>query len=167
MGTSSDGKLSLLDKTPFFDLFDELEKQALTQEKTCFQMYQVNEEIIRNGDKDDTLFVLLKGSVVVTKGTTKEVTLAQLKSGDIFGELSLILRRPRTTTIIAKSEVLVWKMDAKLLQTLGLDIQNKIQFKIVQLMVKRLDEMKKKYIKVVKEKTAEQSESDSTLPKNK
>ncbi|KMP12025.1 hypothetical protein UZ36_02335 [Candidatus Nitromaritima sp. SCGC AAA799-C22] len=160
-------KLDLLDKIPFFDLFDEIEKQVLIRETTCFQNYQTNEGIIFDGHKDDTLFVLLKGKVVVAKGasrgTGKEVILAQLQIGDIFGELSLLLRRPRTTSISAKSEVVVWKIDAKTLEHMDLGIQNKIQFKIVQLMVKRLDDMNKKFIKAVQEKTLEQTIQEKTL----
>lgn len=100
------------------------------------------------------MLVLLKGSVLVTKGLHKEVMLAQLNAGDFFGELSLLPRKPRSTTIIAKSEVITWKIDSQSLKSLELGIQNKIQFKVVQLMVKRLDDMNKKYIKVVQEKTS-------------
>ena len=55
---------------------------------------------------------------------------------------------------IAKSEAITWKIDSQSLKSLELGIQNKIQFKVVQLMVKRLDDMNKKYIKVVQEKTS-------------
>jgi len=154
MDTEFEQKLDLLDKIPFFDLFDVIEKNALTRESTCFQTYHTNEAIIQSGGKDNSLFVLLKGSVLVTKGPHKEVMLAQLDAGDFFGELSLLLRKPRSTTIIAKSNVIAWGIDARSLKSLELGIQNKIQFKIVQLTVKRLDEMNKKYIKVVQEKTS-------------
>lgn len=154
MGIDFEQKLDLLDKIPFFDLFDEIEKRSLTRENTCFQTYQINDAIIKSGDNDDALFVLLKGSVLVTKGLYKEVTLAQLNAGDFFGELSLLLRKPRTTTIIANSETITWKIDSRSLKSLDLVIQNKIQFKIVQLMVKRLDEINNKYTKMVHEKTS-------------
>ena len=39
MGTEFDQKLDLLDKISFFDLFDEIEKNILTRESTCFQTY--------------------------------------------------------------------------------------------------------------------------------
>ncbi len=78
----------------------------ILRESTCFQTYHTNEAIIQSGGKDDSLFVLLKSSVLVTKGLHKEVILAQLDAGDFFWELSLLLRKLRSTTIIAKSNVI-------------------------------------------------------------
>jgi methyl-accepting chemotaxis protein len=68
------------------------------------------EKIISEGDtKTDTMYFVLDGNVKVVKsiGTLNEKTLATLKPGDLFGEMALFLKEPRTASIVASGNATV------------------------------------------------------------
>jgi hypothetical protein len=62
------------------------------------------EEIIRQGDEGDTVFVIAEGHVSVTRDGTR---LRKLGPADVFGELALILDVPRTATVTATEPVVL------------------------------------------------------------
>lgn len=59
--------------------------------KGVVRSYQKNSVVINEGDKGDSLFVLLQGSVKVfsTDQDGREITYGEVRAGDYFGELSL------------------------------------------------------------------------------
>jgi tetratricopeptide (TPR) repeat protein len=69
--------------------------------------------IIREGDPGSSLFIITDGEVEVLTVDKKgrSVTLANLKDGDFFGEVSLLTGRPRTATIVAKTYVQMIELD--------------------------------------------------------
>jgi CRP-like cAMP-binding protein len=67
-------------------------------------------EIIREGDVDDSLFVLLDGNVSVSRGGQK---LAELGKGEVFGELALLDPAPRNATVTALTDVTLLRIDAQ------------------------------------------------------
>ena len=66
--------------------------------------------LIQQGDKDDTLHVLLKGKLEVVRstGAGETASLAILRDGDLAGELSFIDGEPHTVALraLCDSEVL-------------------------------------------------------------
>src|SRR6266513_1316711 len=65
--------------------------------------FKANETIFNEQDKGDALYVVDSGSVRiwVLDEDVKPVTLAELKSGDFFGELAVLDRGPRSTNATA------------------------------------------------------------------
>ena len=59
--------------------------------------------VIREGDAGQGLFVVLSGEVEVSKRQAGggELSLARLRAGDVFGEMSLISNQPTTATVTA------------------------------------------------------------------
>jgi CRP/FNR family cyclic AMP-dependent transcriptional regulator len=59
--------------------------------KGVVRSYQKNSVVINEGDKGDSLFVLLQGRVKVfsTDQEGREITYGEVRAGDYFGELSL------------------------------------------------------------------------------
>jgi CRP-like cAMP-binding protein len=59
--------------------------------------------IIREGDAGQGLFVVLAGEVEVSKHQAGggELSLARLRAGDVFGEMSLLAHQPTTATVTA------------------------------------------------------------------
>ena len=120
------------------------------------------ETILREGGVDDFFYILLKGTVNVTRsnynkdGTrrsrrkTPTVKLSKLKPGILFGQLSFIENRPRLTTITAEGSVSVLKMGGKMLEPLNPRLLNKIKNRIIELLLKRLDDMNEQLLKVVR-----------------
>ena len=67
------------------------------------------DEIIREGDVDDSLYVLVTGRVSVTKGGR---TLAELGEGEVVGELALLDPAPRGASVRGISDVVLLRIDA-------------------------------------------------------
>ena len=76
------------------------------QATTDLKVYNKGDFIIKEGDaSNETMYFILDGSFAVLKNrgdSVEEVNV--LKSGDFFGELSLISSQPRTASINVKSE---------------------------------------------------------------
>jgi len=76
------------------------------QATTDLKVYRKTDYIIKEGDaSNETMYFILEGAFAVLKNrgeTVEEVNI--LKSGDFFGELSLISSQPRTASIQVKSD---------------------------------------------------------------
>lgn len=98
--------ISYEDRLARTSLFSRLTKKQLGEfaAKAQLQTYEAGAVITRQGELSTGLFVILKGSVdvVVNKGEADETHLATLEAGDFFGELALLLSRPRSATIVAR-----------------------------------------------------------------
>jgi CRP-like cAMP-binding protein len=70
--------------------------------------YPKNAMIFAEGEPGDELYIIQKGSVKITKIVdNNEVLLAVLKSGDIFGEMSLLESKPRAASAVAYEDTVV------------------------------------------------------------
>jgi CRP-like cAMP-binding protein len=92
-------------------LFETLPAEEVKEfiEKAKPQSCSAGQIIIEEGDSGDSIFLIKSGSArVVTHIFGKEIQLADLSSGDIFGEVAFLTGRPRTASVIAleKSELL-------------------------------------------------------------
>ncbi len=71
--------------------------------------YQTDDVIIREGDENDHLYLVLKGKLEVLQtfdGQTRPV--ATLEAGDSLGEVSVFDPGPASATVRASSEAEVW-----------------------------------------------------------
>jgi hypothetical protein len=70
--------------------------------------YAAGEEVVREGDRGDELFLVLAGQVRIHKG---ETNLLEIGPGDHFGEMALIRAAPRsaTATAVEASELIAMK----------------------------------------------------------
>lgn len=71
--------------------------------------YQADDIIIREGDENDHLYLVLKGKLEVLQtfdGQTRPV--ATLEAGDSLGEVSVFDPGPASATVRATSEAEVW-----------------------------------------------------------
>jgi len=83
--------------------------------------------------------VVLTGAILIVKSTVanvkdghislqepERITIAELKAGSIFGEVSLISDRPRNTSALADSDqVVVMKISKEVIESFNLSIQKK------------------------------------------
>ena len=92
----------------FFELFDE-EIESIVEDCGVLNLEE-GDYIFKEGDEGNELFLILSGSALVKKG---DVTLVELKKGDLFGEMVLLDERIRTADIVAKTytDVLVLSYD--------------------------------------------------------
>lgn len=90
---------SLLPQIRYFDNFTELELRRLI-ELGYRERLNKGEILFNEGDEGDALYILLEGSVEVFVPQMNK-QLAILKRGAFFGELSLLLGIPRTASVKA------------------------------------------------------------------
>jgi CRP-like cAMP-binding protein len=76
--------------------------------------YADGEAICRQGEPGDRMFIVQSGRVIVEVASgTGAVFVTELKGGDIFGEMALVERRPRSATVRAHGPVRVLTLDKR------------------------------------------------------
>jgi small-conductance mechanosensitive channel/CRP-like cAMP-binding protein len=96
------------------DLFATLDGESRTRliDDMREQHFAASEDIVRENEPGDSLFVIERGDVEVrvsTNGISHRV--ATLGSGQIFGEMSLMLQEPRQATCTAITDTVCYVID--------------------------------------------------------
>jgi CRP-like cAMP-binding protein len=102
--TSNDGKVSLIDRlqgVPWFAACTAEQLEAVVRLAERLHI-DAGEVILREGRLGRELFVILKGSVVVTRAGR---VVNEWGVGDYFGELAAIEGVPRTATVTATTDL--------------------------------------------------------------
>jgi len=105
--------------SPLFRPFSREQQRELLKH---FEGHEVDAgvEIIREGEMGEGVYVMLSGEVEVSKqqadGTT--VSLAKLRPGDVFGEMSLLLNQVTSATVRATRSSAVLFLDSQYFQRL-------------------------------------------------
>ncbi|HTX03754.1 MAG TPA: Crp/Fnr family transcriptional regulator [Candidatus Acidoferrales bacterium] len=99
---------------PLFREFEEAQLQQVAQ-TAALRTYHKHEFIVREGDPGGTFYIILDGSVAVTRVASdgRETILSILKSNDFFGEMSLFDSSLRSASIKTLSDVKVGVIDEK------------------------------------------------------
>jgi CRP-like cAMP-binding protein len=106
--------------SPLFKDFDPAERKSIV-EKFKMRQAAAGEILIVEGKNSDGLYVVLHGAVnVATKKDAQPVDLAKLKEGDIFGEMSLLTRKPATATVTAQGNSILLRLPRENFQELVL-----------------------------------------------
>lgn len=70
--------------------------------------FEENKEIFKEGDIGDSMYIIHRGNVRITKGN---VVLAVLKENDVFGELSLLDAETRSASAIANTDCTIFRIE--------------------------------------------------------
>jgi len=74
--------------------------------------FEAKQEVIKEGDDGDFMFVIEKGSLDCTKNIAGEVKVVKTcDPGDVFGELALLYNCPRAASVVAKDACTCWQLD--------------------------------------------------------
>ena len=148
--------LHSINQVSFFDGFSHIEKGKLLEKVDMFKKYEKKGlTIFSEGAKGDSMYVVLEGVIGITRLTfkhdkEKRVTLAKLKKGSVFGEISLLSNQNRTTGAITDSSlVIVMVIDKKTLESFDLGIQKLFHTQMISTLIRRLDGMNEKYRDVI------------------
>ena len=148
--------LHCINQVSFFDGFSHIEKGKLLEKITMFKKYEKKGlTIFSEGAKGESMYVVLEGVIGITRLTfkhdkEKRVTLAKLKKGSVFGEISLLTNQNRTTGAITDSSlVIVMVIDKKTLESFDLGIQKLFHTQMISTLIRRLDSMNEKYRDVI------------------
>src|SRR5262245_30472101 len=101
---------NLLSSHPIFASLNAEEIGSLLRDEVSQErVYPQDTVILREGEVSDSVFLICAGSVQVTLGGTGGPLrlLAILQAGEIFGEMAVLERRPRSATVLARERCLL------------------------------------------------------------
>ena len=133
--------LRLINNIPFFESFNLVERKEFAALSNQVVEYSDKTAIVKEGQTEMAVFILLKGEAIVTRNDLPKVTINTLTVGALFGEVSFLTKTPRTTNIFAKSNTRVLKLDQKLFDKLKPEIRDKLKDKFIAVLVNRISEM--------------------------
>jgi CRP-like cAMP-binding protein len=140
-----------LTQSPLFRNLDETERaQILIIGR--MRPFQAGEVIFREGDAGDGLYMVVKGSVRISKqSVTGEEALAVLEPPAFFGEMALIDFSTRAADAIANEESSLFFIPLQDLRSL-IEAQHKIALKILyalcEVLAQRLRETNERYMNI-------------------
>jgi len=114
------------------------------------KVYSDSEIIFREGEQGDRMFVVQSGRVKVIKETPAgEIVIAILGNGEIFGEMALFSKSPRSATVTALGDARILGIDKKkLFSTISSDPT--LVFKLLESMSHRLRTIDEEFTKLKK-----------------
>ena len=157
---AEDSITKFINTVPFFKDFDDAEKEKLISRADCFEKYNKEDFIFKQGEPGNTLFLVLQGEVTLSRlGTIKvdegrvsmkeeaDKKITTLNSGSIFGEISMLTESKRNVTARVESEqVVVMKITKKLLDSLNHPTQIKFHGQLLLALANHLDTMNSQFI---------------------
>jgi CRP-like cAMP-binding protein len=90
--------------------------------------------LVREGDYDQFLYVILRGTAEVRRAGRK---LRELAPGEFFGEIAFLHKAPRSATVIARSDMRVMVLGPRELAFI-LERQPAIAHRLLDAMAKRV-----------------------------
>ena len=131
--------LKCFDGIPFFNGFSREEKRFLASMDCHMVSFKPGKPIIREGDIERSLFIIMEGTARVTMDKPPEVTVERLSVGAIFGEISLMDKRPRTTGVTAEDRVTLLQMNGEMIERLNPILLNRIKNQLIEFILHKLD----------------------------
>ena len=103
--------------------------------------------IVRQGERGDCMYVLQTGRVeVVLEDAEGEVVLSVLEPGDVFGEMALFTKEPRSATVRTCGEARILTIDRKtFLKRIHEDPS--LGFQILKKMSERIEEQNRELLR--------------------
>lgn len=113
---------SVKEKLVRMHLFAQLSAEDLEGlvEKSSLRQFPTGTVVCREGEYGDTSFAILEGTAEVSINTAryKNLILALLGEGNIFGEMAALSGYPRSATVAAKDDLYLLEIPAKVLKDL-------------------------------------------------
>ncbi len=116
------------------------------------RLYSDGEIIFREGEKGDVMYVIQSGKVRISKNySSGDITMVTLQSGDIFGEMALFDRLPRSASATAEGDTRVLSIDKKkLFSTIWKDPT--VVLKVIETMSGTIRRLSKDFAELKKKK---------------
>ena len=142
---------AFLTQSPLFRNLDETERAQILiigQRRSC----KAGEVLFREGDAGDGLYIVMKGSVRISKqSVTGEEALAVLEPPAFFGEMALIDFSTRAADAIVNEDAELFFIPLQDLRSL-IEAQHRIALKILyalcEVLAQRLRETNERYMSI-------------------
>jgi len=143
--------ISVLKNLDFFKNFTEEELKVFSQ-RLIIEDYNTDDYIFReNQIGDDSMFIIVNGAVkICKKQKTEEKVIANLKDGEFFGEMSMILPAPRSASVVAIKSTKLIRFSDRDYNSFKKDYPSivvKLNEMFLKVLVNRLRETDKKLVK--------------------
>jgi eukaryotic-like serine/threonine-protein kinase len=116
---SAQEKFEAVKKLEFFAGFPDAEIWEILRAST-WQDYDVNDDIIVEGDMDDCFYIIANGNVEVMKNNA---VIRTLQKGDCFGEMGYLAKTKRTASIKSGSHTSLMKINSTVISQVSLNCQ--------------------------------------------
>ncbi|MGE0385483.1 MAG: protein kinase [Gammaproteobacteria bacterium] len=127
-------KFTYVKQLNFFSGFPDSEVWEIIR-ASLWQEYGDGDEIITEGDIDDSFYIITDGTVRVRKGGA---AINELRRGDCFGEMGYLSKTTRTASILAKGRVSLMKINATLMEKVSKDCQLRFCKVFLRVLIERL-----------------------------
>ena len=129
-------KFAAIKSLGFFKGFTDADIWELIRACT-WQSFSPGESIIREGDMDNSFYIVLSGVVIIEKGGS---VVNLLQEGDCFGEMGYLSRARRIASAIARTEVSLMKVNDSTIDRAAEDTQLRFHKSFVRTLIERLTE---------------------------
>jgi CRP-like cAMP-binding protein len=114
-----------LARSPLFSHLGRLDRARLAGELEELH-FSPGQAIVRQGDRPDGFYVIKNGRAAVLAEEAGPVAgdgthaqpLTTLGPGEVFGEMALLTESPRTATVVAETDLTVWRLSRPRFETL-------------------------------------------------
>jgi small-conductance mechanosensitive channel/CRP-like cAMP-binding protein len=134
--------LACLRRNPLFRVLSSEQQDQLIASSNRVR-FGPGEAIVREGEAGDSLFLLMEGTVAVIKrgADGADVPVRELEAGEVFGEMTLFLDAPRSTTVRALRECHLLQVGRDCFSRLIASNPNLLE-ELAEQVQERLDELK-------------------------
>ncbi len=126
-------------------LFQDLDAAALATLAPLLiaKKFAAGTVIFRELDDSDALYIVEKGTIVVSKHVSGDVdmVLTRFAPGDFFGEMGLFDNAPRSATANVETDSLLWRLDRSVFHDIFShhpEMAAKICYRLVTIFIERL-----------------------------
>ncbi len=114
------------------------ENTQIQVRKTYERVFEAGSVIFEEGDAGEVLFVIQSGEVELTRmGLTGRQAVARLGCGEFFGEMSVVVREPRTARAVATTDCRLLELDGATLEAMCVE-RPEIAIRIIRRLTDRL-----------------------------
>ena len=132
---------------PMFKDFTEEEKKQFAKLDLSVLNFPKDYTIIKEGEERSEFYLLIEGTVLVTKANRK-FSIAKLGAGAVFGEMAIIAKEPRSTSVITAEDCVVVRLDEDFFHEITPYMEIKIKDYFLDLLISRLNSMNKAVVKL-------------------
>lgn len=132
LANNPDRWIKLLKSVDFFSIFEDAEVRDIL-ETGKMRKFRSDDHIVREEDAEFPFFVIVQGDVKVVKShstSRRKVKLAELHTGDCFGEIAMIAGGKRSAEVIAEGDCYVFAIDGAELEKLAVPLKTKFYKRI-------------------------------------
>ena len=126
---------------PFFENFNKEQVKEILNASSIIRARQ-GKVLVTEGDIDDSFFIILSGKAAVKKS---EQDIAIISRGECFGEMSYLSGQARAATVVAKTDCILMKISATLLDKSAESMQLRFLKNFSMTLIRRLSNSLTKY----------------------